>query len=100
MEYKLCASCTQLGQPPPVGSTHARRCIACDPLSHEVHIGVLFISWPMTLEIVEEYRPVRLEPICLEVAQRKREAVIDADNRSGWLGQPGDEPFGEATPRP
>ena len=39
-------------------------------------------------------------PMHLEIAQRKREAVVDADQRRRVLGQPLDQPFGDAAPRP
>ena len=36
----------------------------------------------------------------LEIAQRERKAVVDADQRRHVLGQPFHQPFGDAAPRP
>jgi hypothetical protein len=36
----------------------------------------------MALEIIEEGGPVGLQAMRLEIAQRKREAVVDADQRA------------------
>jgi len=47
-----------LGQPPPAGITHARRAVPQDTVADELDIGVILIGRPMTLEIVEEARPV------------------------------------------
>jgi hypothetical protein len=37
----------------------------------------------MTLEVVEESLPSRLDRILLEVPQREREPVVDADESAG-----------------
>jgi len=68
-----------LGQPPPAGVAHARCAITHRSFADEINIGVIAISWPVSLEIVEEGRSVRLETVRLKIAQRKRKAVIDAD---------------------
>jgi hypothetical protein len=54
----------------------------------------------MALEIVKEGRPVGLQAILLEIAQREREAVIDADKRRQVFGQPFDQPFSDALSGP
>ena len=65
-------------------------------IADEIDIGVIVVGRPMALEIVEEGRPVGLEAMHLEIAQRKREAVVDADQRGHILGEPLDQPFGDA----
>jgi hypothetical protein len=65
-----------LGQPPPAGVAHTRRAIAHRSLPDEIDIGKVSISGPVALEIVEEGRPVRLQSMHLEIAQRKRKAVV------------------------
>jgi len=54
----------------------------------------------MGLKIVEEDRPIGLEPMDPGVAQRKREAVIYADQSRRGLGKPPDQPFHDAASRP
>jgi hypothetical protein len=54
----------------------------------------------MSLEVIEECRPVWLEAMNLEIAQRERETVIDADQRRRVLGEPFHQPFGNTAPRP
>jgi hypothetical protein len=54
----------------------------------------------MTLEIIQEGRPVGLQAICLEIAQREREAVVDADQRWQVFCQPFEQPFGDALSGP
>jgi len=48
---------------------------------------------PQPLEIIEKLVPVRRQMVNLEISQRKREAVVDADNRRRVLTQPRHKPF-------
>jgi hypothetical protein len=50
----------------------------------------------MTLEIIEKGRPIGLEAMRLEIAQRKRKAMIDADQGRRVLGEPLHQPFRDA----
>jgi hypothetical protein len=52
-------------------SVHARSAIAHRAVANEIDIGVVLVSRPMPLEIVEERRPVRFEAMHLEIAQRE-----------------------------
>ena len=70
-----------LSQPPPAGTAGARRPVAHETIADEIDIGVVIVGRPVALEIVEERGPVRLESMHLEIAQRKRKAVVDADQR-------------------
>jgi hypothetical protein len=58
------------------------------------------ICRPVPLEIIEEGGPVRQQPMDLEIAQGKREGVIDADDRRDVLGESFDQPFRDPAPRP
>jgi hypothetical protein len=49
----------------------------------------------MALEVVEEGGPVGLEAMRLEIAQRKREAVVDANQGRHLLSQSLRQPFGD-----
>ena len=69
-------------------------------VADEIDVGVILVGRPMALEIVEEGGPVGLQSMRLEIAQRKREAVVDADQRGRVLGQPFHQPFGDAASRP
>ncbi len=42
----------------------------------------------MALEVVEECWPVWLEVVHLEITQRERKAVVDADQRGRIFDQP------------
>jgi len=77
---------TLLGQAAPPSVAHARRAVAECAIADEISIGVVVVSRPVMLEIVEKNRPFRLEAMRLEIAQRKREAVVDTDERGGVLG--------------
>ena len=68
-------------------------------MTDEINIDVL-VGRPMALKIVEKGGPIGLEPMDLEIAQRKREAVVDADQRWRGLGKSLDQPFRDATPGP
>ena len=89
-----------LSQPPPAGIAHPRRTITHRALTYEINVGVILVGRPMALEIVEEGRPVGLQAMHLEVAQRKRKAVVDADQRGRVLGQLVYQPFGDTASRP
>ena len=82
-------------QPPPPRITRARRTIAAGAVSDKIHTGVVLVGRPMKLEIVKERWPLRFEVVGLEIAQRERKAMVDADQRRSILGQPLDQPFGE-----
>src|SRR5262249_43927568 len=58
------------------------------------------VGWPVAMEVVEEGRPVWLQTVHLEIAQRKREAVVDADERWWTVGQLLHQPFGYGSPGP
>src|SRR5258708_31417978 len=100
MKDGFCAARALLGQTPPPGIPRARIAISAHTLANEIDIRVVFVGGPMLLEVVQERRPVRLEAVGLEIAQRKREAVVNADQRCRLFTQPRDEPFGNAAPRP
>jgi hypothetical protein len=46
---------------------------------------VILIGRPVALEIVEKRRPVGLQPVNLEIAQRKGKAVVNADQGGNVL---------------
>ena len=99
MKYRFRAARALLGQPPPAGLAHACGAVAVKAVADEVDIGVIVIGRPMALEIVEKARPVGQEPMHFEIAQREREAVVDADQCGHVLGEAFHQPFGDAAPR-
>ena len=99
MKHRLGATGAFLGKPPPAGVAGTRGAFAEHSLAHEIDIGVVVVSRPVKLEIVEEGGPVGFEAMRLEIAQRERKAVIDADQRWRVLSEPLDQPFGDAAPR-
>ncbi len=100
MEHRFRTARALLGQAPPAGIAHACRAVAVDAVANEIDIGVILVGRPVALEIVEEGWPIRLEPVHFEIAQREREAVVDADQRRHVLGQPLHQPFGDALAGP
>jgi hypothetical protein len=50
----------------------------------------------MRLEIVQKARPVEWQLVLLKIPHRKREPVINADNRRNVFGQSINEPFGDS----
>jgi hypothetical protein len=54
----------------------------------------------VALKIIEERGPIWSEVMHLEIVQREREAMVDADQRRSILGQPLDQPFGGGLPAP
>src|SRR5271168_1849151 len=72
----------------------ARGAVAFVAVEHEVDVDVL-IRWPMALEVVEEYRPVGLQSVELEVPQWERKAVIDADQQRFRTAELVDQPLGD-----
>jgi len=54
----------------------------------------------VTLEIVEERRPVERQTVFLEVLQWKRKTVVDADQCRRPLGEPCNQPFGDSSACP
>ena len=57
-----------LGQPPPARVTLRAAPLPSRAIADKIDVDV-FVGRPMVLEIVQERRPVRLEAVCLEVAQ-------------------------------
>ena len=100
MEHGFRVACVLLGQPPPSGIAHAHRASTDRSVANEIDVGVVLVGRPMALEIVKKGRPVALQAIRLEIAQREREAVVDAYQRWHVFGQPFDQPFGDALSGP
>src|SRR6266446_4316728 len=71
MKYRFSPDRALFRQSPPAGVAHPRRTVAEYAFAHEIDIGIVFVGRPMLLEILEERRPVRLEAMHLEIAQRK-----------------------------
>ena len=65
-----------------------------------VDVIMLPVGRPVALEVVEKGRPVRCQAVHLEIAQREREAVVDA--HQGWdvLRELLDQPERNAVPAP
>src|SRR5262249_22766218 len=63
-------------------------------LPNEVNVGVVAVRGPVPAEVFEEAFP-RLELVLLEVARRKREAVVDSGYEPGFRAGLVDEPLGD-----
>jgi hypothetical protein len=82
MENRLCTAAF-LAEPPPTRVAHSRRAVAMQTIADEVDVNVVAVGWPVALEVVEKGRPLWRNPVCLEIPNRKRKGVIDADERRG-----------------
>jgi hypothetical protein len=82
MKYRLRATRALLCKSTPKRAANARRAIARGAVADEVDVSVVLVRRPMTLEVAEEGRLVRLEVIDLEIPHREREAVVDANINS------------------
>lgn len=89
-----------LGEPFPSRVPAASSAVAGQAVANEVDIGVRAIGWPISLEVLQERRPVRRQPMHLEVAQRKGKPVIDADDRRDVFREPLGQPVRDAASRP
>ncbi|GBL38872.1 hypothetical protein EMGBD2_01300 [Nitrospirota bacterium] len=99
MENRLRTTRTLLGQATPASVPHPGRAVSPYPVTHELDVNVL-VGGPVPLKIIEKLVPVRRQMVNLEIAQRKRESVVDADKRGGVLAQPRHKPFGNPAPGP
>ena len=95
----FCAASALLRQATPAGTAYSLRAIADKAVANEIEVNVS-VGWPMPLEIVEKVGPVRFEAVRLEISHRKREAVVDTDQRGRIFRKPFDQPFGDATTGP
>ena len=50
----------------------------------------------MSVEVIEEGRPVERQSVSLEILHREGKAVIDANQRPFRIGKPFDQPFADA----
>ena len=100
MKHRLRPRRSLFRQASPAWATLARRAVPGCAIAHEIDIGMIGISRPVPLEIIEKSGPVWQEPMDLEVAQGKREGVIDADDRWDVLSKSFDQPFRDPAPRP
>ena len=87
---------TLLGQAFPARAAAASGSITGKTITHEIDIGVRAIGGPMPLKVFEERRPVGRQPMRLEVAQRKRKPVIDANDRRNVFREPLGQPVRDA----
>lgn len=50
-------------------------------IADEIDIEIILICGPVPLEVFEERRPMGHQVMNLEIAQRERESVVDANQR-------------------
>ena len=83
-----------------MGITRTGRSISVATVPNEIDVSVVLVGRPMTLEVVEEERPVKWQPVPLKIWQRKREPVVDTDESRRSHGESRDQPLSNATARP
>jgi hypothetical protein len=83
---RLGAPGTYLCDSPQGRPARTRSSVAAIAIANKIHIGVLLIGRPVALEIVKEHAPIGSEPVFLEVLQRKRKTVVDANQRWRFPG--------------
>ena len=71
MEYRLRRAGPFLHQPTPAPITRAGRTTAAGALPHKIDIGVVLISRPVALKVVEKGRPGQRQAMGFKIAQRE-----------------------------
>lgn len=99
MEYGFSCPCSQFGNSSPSRIPGAGRTVSTVTVPHKIDIDV-FVSRPMTLEIVEERRPVERQSVSFEVLNRKRESVVYADKCWSTFEKHRNQPFSNALASP
>ena len=99
-ETLTCPARALLRQPPPLGVAVACSAVATFALAYEIDVCIVSVGRPMALKIVEKHRPIAIETIFVEVAERKGECVVQSRERRNVLAELLDQPFGERSPRP
>jgi len=89
-----------LGHPPPARTSRTHGTIPVVAVSDAIDIHMVVVGRPVVLEVIEELRPIWLEAMDFEVAQRKGKPVVDADERGRAVAKFSREPFGQSPPRP
>ncbi len=80
MKYRFGPGRSLFRNAPPARASLSRSAVSGRAEAHEIDIGMTSIRRPVPLEIVEESGPVWQEAVDFEIAQGKREGVIDADD--------------------
>ncbi|HZL50867.1 MAG TPA: hypothetical protein VFC37_07945 [Terracidiphilus sp.] len=93
-EDGLCCGRPSLRQPEPASLPGSLQALPSVAIPDEGHVRVPGIGRPMLLEIDQKVFPVAGEPVLLKVGQRKREAVVDADEGRNVRPEFGGEPLG------
>jgi hypothetical protein len=58
MENRFGAACALFSYAPPASVAHACRPVTDAAIPCEIHIRIVLVRWPMTLEIIQEARPI------------------------------------------
>ncbi|EME70274.1 hypothetical protein H261_08813 [Paramagnetospirillum caucaseum] len=79
VEYRFGSTGPFLSQSPPPSVAGAIRTIPHGTMPNEIDIDMIAVSGPMSMEIIKEGRPIRRQTMHFKISERKREAVIDAN---------------------
>jgi len=74
-------SSTYVDNPTPSRVSGARSALTEHAIANELNVSVIAISWPVLLKIIEEGVPPPLNLVDVEIPQRKRKSMVDADYR-------------------
>jgi hypothetical protein len=79
MKNRFCSSRAGFRYTPPARVARTLLGGAADTIAHKLDVSMVFVCGPVALKIMEELRPSKGQPMLLEICQRKREAMVDAD---------------------
>src|SRR5258708_7656678 len=92
MEYRFRGAGAHFSETLPTPIAGTRRAIATQTVLHEADVYVV-VRGPMALEILQERCPIEWNAMFEEIRHRKREAMVDPNQRRTILGKHLFEPF-------
>jgi hypothetical protein len=79
VEDRFGMTSTALGEALPTRLAGSGRTVSRHTIADEVNVQVILVGWPMLHEVLQEQGPGRGKTMTLEVFERERKAVINAD---------------------
>src|SRR5580704_4974116 len=99
MKNRLGAPRAYFCDSPPGRSSCSRRSVAIDSFANEIYINVL-VGGPVELEVVQKRGPIQGQLVLLEILERKRKSVVNANQRWLTFGKQLHQPLRDTTTGP
>lgn len=100
LENRLCRGTPAFGESKPARLPGSDQAVSMLTISYGSNLHVLLIRWPVSLEIVEKRTPIPRKSVLFKVGHRKREPMIDPDEKGAARADFLTEPLGQRPPRP